>query len=112
MKMLASLLAVGLLASPALAAAKSFKDVPVVDVNCSSKVAANPDSHTRECALKCENSGFGIVTADKRFLKFDADGNAKIAEQLKASHETDHLRVNVKGEVKGDTLKVSSIKLL
>src|SRR5690348_15460962 len=109
MKILASLLAVGLLASPALAATKSFKDVPVVDVNCSSKVAANPDSHTRECALMCEKSGYGIVTSDKKFLKFDADGNAKIAKALKESKETDHLRVDVKGDVQGDMLKVESI---
>lgn len=112
MKVLASLLTVGLLASPALAATKSFKDVSVVDVSCSSKAAANPDAHTRECALACEKSGFGIVTADKKFLKFDADGNAKIAQQLKDSKETDHLRVNVKGSVDGDVLKVDSVKLL
>ncbi len=112
MKALVSLLALGLMASPALAATKSFKDVPVVDVNCSSKVADNPDVHTRECALKCEKSGFGIVTADKQFLKFDADGNAKIVKALEKSKETDHLRVNVKGDVDGDTLKVASIKLL
>jgi hypothetical protein len=112
MKMLVSLLTVGLLASPALAATKSFKNVPVVDQNCSSKVAENPDAHTRDCALKCEKSGFGIVTEDKQFLKFDADGNAKILKALEKSKETDHLRVNVKGDVDGDTLKVSSIKLL
>lgn len=112
MKALVSLLAVGLLATPAFAAPKSFKDVSVVDVNCSSKVVDNVDAHTRSCALKCKDSGFGIVTADKQFLKFDAAGNAKIAKQLQKSKETDHLRVNVKGDVDGDTLKVESIKLL
>jgi hypothetical protein len=112
MKVLVSLLAVGLLASPALAATKSFKNVSVVDVNCSSKVADNADTHTRECALKCAKSGFGIVTEDKQFLKFDADGNAKIIKALEKSKETDHLRVNVKGDVDGDTLKVASVKLL
>jgi hypothetical protein len=112
MKVLASILALGLLAAPALAATKSFTDVPVVDVNCSKKAAANPDAHTRSCALMCEKSGFGIVTADKKFLKFDANGNAKITEALKASKETDHLRVDVSGDVEGNTLKVASIKLL
>jgi len=112
MKVLVSLLAAGLLATPALAAPKSFKDVPVVDVNCSSKVAENADAHTRDCALKCEKSGFGIVTEDKQFLKFDAAGNAKIIKQLQKSKEADHLRVNVKGDVNGDTLKVDSVKLL
>jgi hypothetical protein len=70
------------------------------------------NSHTRECALKCAKSGFGIVTSDQKFLKFDAEGNTKILEELKASDKKDHLRVNVDGDVQGDTLKVTSIKLL
>jgi predicted lipoprotein with Yx(FWY)xxD motif len=73
----------GLFAMPAFAAVETYKDVSVVDVNCSTKVTADPDSHTRACALKCAGSGFGIVTQDKHFLKFDAEGNAKIVEALK-----------------------------
>ena len=102
----------GLCATPAFAAVETYKDVSVVDVNCSKKVAADPDSHPRACALKCEKSGYGIVTSDKQFLKFDAEGNMKIVEALKASDKKDHLRVDVSGEVQGDTLKVTSIKLL
>jgi len=112
MKMLTSLLALGLMATPALAATQTFNDVSVVDVACSKKVAANVDAHTRDCALMCETSGYGIVTPDKKFLKFDADGNAKILAALKASDKTDHLRVNVSGDVQGDTIKVTSVKLL
>jgi hypothetical protein len=102
----------GLCAAPALAAAETYNNVPVVDVNCSSKAAADPDSHTRACALKCETSGFGILTKDNRFLKFDAQGNKTIAEELKASDKKDHLRVDVSGDVQGDMLKVTSVKLL
>ena len=112
MKILTSLLAFGLLASPALAATQTFKDVSVLDVACSTKEAANADAHTRDCALTCEKSGFGIVTADQKFLKFDANGNAKILVQMKSSTKADHLRVNVTGDVQGDTLKVSSVKLM
>lgn len=112
MKALVSLLALGLMVSPALAATKTFSDVPVVDVSCSKKAAENPDAHTRSCALACEKSGFGIVTEDKQFLKFDAKGNAEIAKELKASKATDHLRVNVKGDVQGDMIKVASVKLM
>ena len=111
-KILTSLLAVGLLATPALAETNTFNDVSVVDVACSKKVAADADSHTRDCALKCKESGFAIVTADNQLLKLDADGNAKVLKQLKASDKTDHLRVNVSGDVQGDTLKVTSVKLL
>ena len=113
MRKLASLvLVLGICALPLFAAAETYKDVAVVDVNCSKKVAADPDAHTRACALKCAASGFGIVTSDKQFLKLDADGNAKITEALKASDKKDHLRVDVSGDVQGDTLKVTSIKLL
>lgn len=113
MRKLASLFVLlGLCAVPALAAAESYNNVAVVDVNCSKKVAADPDSHTRACALKCEGSGYGILTKDNRFLKFDAQGNTSITEALKASDKKDHLRVDVSGDVDGDTLKVTSVKLL
>ena len=103
---------IGLCASPALALAESYNNVPLMDANCSRKAAADPDAHTRDCALKCAASGFGIITNGQRFLKFDAAGNAKITEALKASSKKDHLRVNVDGDVQGDTIKVTSISLL
>lgn len=113
MKKVASLaLLFGICAIPAFSATETFNDVSVIDSNCSTKAAADPDSHTRECALKCQASGYGILTKDHKFLKFDSAGNAKIAEALKASDKKDHLRVDVTGDVEGDTLKVSSIKLL
>src|ERR1700730_8273130 len=98
----------GLCAMPALAGIETYINVPVVDVNCSQKTAADPDSHTRACALKCEASGFGILTKDNRVLKFDAQENHNIVEALKASDKKDHLRVNVSGDVQGGTLKVTS----
>jgi hypothetical protein len=41
-----------------------------------------------------------------------AAGNGKIIEALKASGKKDHLRIDVSGEVKGDTLEVTPVKLL
>jgi hypothetical protein len=112
MKKLSYLALLGLLALPAVASAETFNNVPVVDSNCSKKVADNPDSHTRACALKCEASGYGVITSDKKFLKLDAAGNKELVAALKASDKKDHLRADVTGEVQGDTLKVTSIKLL
>lgn len=113
MRKLASLVVLfGMSALPAWAATESYTNVPVIDVNCSTKAAADPDSHTRACAIKCEASGFGIVTKDKQFVKFDEAGNAKIKDELKASDKKDHLRVDVSGDLQGDTLKVTSVKLL
>lgn len=113
MKKIASFVVLlGLGVVPAFAASASYKNVSLVDVSCSKKAAANPDAHTRSCALMCAKSGYGILTSDNHFLKFDANGNKEILQELKASQEKDHLRVNVSGDVQGDTLKVSSVKLL
>ena len=111
-KLAATLALLGLVALPALAANESYKNVSIVDSNCSAKAAADPDSHTRSCALQCAMSGFGILTADKKFIKFDDAGNKKVEEALKASAKKDHLRADVSGELSGDTLKVTSFKLL
>jgi len=112
MRRLASFVVLGLFAVPVFAANETFTDVPVVDVNCSKKVAADPDSHTRACALKCSESGYGIITKDQQFVKLDAAGNAQVVAALKSSDKKDHLRANVSGDLQGDTLKVTSIKLL
>ena len=100
-KLASCLVLIGLCAMPAFAAATSFQNVPVVDVSCSKKVAANPDAHTRTCALACVKSGFGIVTKDQGFLKFDAAGNAKIAEALKASSAKGSSSRGCKGRCRG-----------
>jgi len=111
MKKIAYLAALGMFALPAFAATETFSDVSIVDVNCSKKVAADPDSHTRDCALKCQGSGYGIVTKDKQFLKLDSTGNQDVIAALKASDKKDHLRADVTGDREGDTLKVTSFKL-
>jgi hypothetical protein len=68
-------------------------------------------THTRKCALmpECQRSGYGLATHDNRFLKFDAAGNRKAAELLRASNKEDDLEVEVTGEVQGDSIKVLSL---
>lgn len=69
--------------------------------------------HTRECALMppCQKSGYGVFTSDNRFLTFDEAGNTKALAALQASAKKDNLKVTVKGDVKGDTIQVSDLKL-
>ena len=112
MRRISCLLLSGVFVLAGIASAETFKNVPVVDSNCSKKVASNPDSHPRDCALKCQGAGYGVITSDQRFLKFDAAGNQEIVTALKASEKKDHLRVDVTGDVQGDTIKVTSIQLL
>lgn len=69
--------------------------------------------HTRECALMppCQQSGYGVFTADNRYLMFDEGGNAQAVAALKGSSKKDNLRVTVTGDVQGDTIRVASLKL-
>lgn len=104
-------IALAALALPFLCAAETWTSVPMVDVACSAKAKANPDAHTRECALECAKSGFGIVTAAGEFLKFDAKGNEQAAAALKSTPNKDHLRVTVTGERAGGAIKVQSLRM-
>lgn len=96
---------------PLSAAAETWKNVAVVDTMCSVKAKAEPDKHTTKCALTCAKSGFGILTADGSFLKFDEAGNEKAVAALKQTKKADHLRATVTGERDGDTIKVQSLSL-
>lgn len=99
-----SLLAFVLLAP--LAAAETFSGT-VVDVMCRGKDLA---SHTRECALTCSKSGYALVTADGKFLKFDESGNARAFGQLKKLTKEKDLKAKVSGTLNGDVLKVETIE--
>lgn len=72
------------------------------------------EAHTRECALMpaCQKSGYGVFTYDNKFLAFDPAGSRKALAAIKASHALDNLVVEVTGEIKGDTIKVQSLKLV
>lgn len=97
---------------PLAAATQTWTDVPLIDQKCSAKFKPNTaDTHTRSCALVCESSGYGILTADGAFLKFDKAGSQKALAELKVSTKTDHLRATVTGELEGNTLKMQTIKL-
>lgn len=91
----------------------------LLDRMCSGKIVQANDQkaaqgHTRECALMpdCEKAGYGVLTADGKFVTFDAAGNQKAAQALKASKKKDNLRVQVTGDQAGDTMKVTAVKLL
>ncbi len=90
-----------------VAAAESFSGT-VVDVMCRAKDLA---SHTRDCSLSCAKSGFGMVTAEGKFLKFDEAGNARTLSMLKKAAKEKDLKAKVTGTLDGDLLKVETIEL-
>jgi hypothetical protein len=99
------------MALPAFAAAENWSNVSIVDTSCSAKVKADPDSHTRDCALTCAKSGFGILDKDGNYLKFDDKGNHEAMKVLQNSSKKDHLRVNVTGSKDGGVIHVQSVKM-
>ena len=93
--------------------AETWKNVSLMDSMCASDAEdkADPDAHTTKCAIKCQKGGYGILVVGGSFLKFDAAGNTKVEAALKTTKKTDHLRVDVEGERKGDEIQVRSISL-
>jgi hypothetical protein len=91
--------------------AETWKNVSLLDSQCVDKAKANPDKHTVKCALNCEDGGYGILTADGKFLKFDEAGNKKALAALQATTKTDHVRATVEGTIAGDEIKVTSLAL-
>ncbi len=94
-----------------VAASASTWTAPLIDKNCSRKAAANPDAHTKDCALQCSGSGYGILDSKGNFLKFDKAGDDQALKLLKATDKKDHLRVTVDGEEKNGTIAVKSMKM-
>ena len=80
----------------------------LVDVMCKGKDLA---SHTAKCGVACAKSGFGLVLADGKFVKFDESGNAKALAALKSTSKEKDLKARITGELDGETVKVSSIEL-
>lgn len=100
-----------LLSAASLFSVVSFAETwngTLVDVMCKDKDLAG---HTAKCAIGCSKGGYGVVTADGKFVKFDEAGNAKALAALKATNKEKDLKVKVDGEVKDDTIQVASIEL-
>ncbi len=111
MRRLSNFALMALVGVPLGAAGETWNNVPLVDANCSAKVKANPDVHTRQCALQCSKAGYGILSADGTFLRFDSAGNDQAVAALQSSRANDHLRATVTGDREGDTIKVKKLEM-
>ena len=88
----------------------------LMDIACSSHHATEAgytESHDKKCLLmeSCVKSGYSLVTADKKVLKFDAKGNDLALALIKSSDHDKNWKVSVNGKVTGDSIAVSSIAL-
>ena len=92
----------------AAAFADSFSGT-LVDNMCKGK--ADLASHPASCAIKCSKSGYGLMTSDGKFMKFDEAGNTKALAALKATSKEKDLKATVNGTADGDMIKVESVSL-
>ena len=112
-----NVLLAGVLADFSVAASAAQIQGVLMDKMCSAKADKGGQSaatmHERSCALMppCQKSGYGVFTADNKFLTFDEAGNAQAMKALQASTKKDDLKVTITGDVQGDTIKVASLKL-
>jgi hypothetical protein len=90
----------------------------VIDSNCADDILKHGHQiilkQRRDCSLRKHyiRDGYGIVTDDKKFFRFDDAGNQKTIQLLKNTHDKDDLKVIVIGDIEGDTIKVSDMSLL
>ena len=80
----------------------------LVDVMCKNQDLA---SHTSKCAIRCAKSGYGLVLADGKFVKFDEAGNTKALAALKATSKEKDLKAKVTGTLDGETVQVETVEL-
>jgi hypothetical protein len=88
----------------------------LVDLACSAEEGGKPNfgvKHTKDCLQMpdCVKSGYGVLTANKKVVKFDKAGNEQAKKFIDGLNKSNDIKVTVEGEVKGDTMTVSKIEL-
>ena len=70
-------------------------------------------THPKDCLERdeCAKSGYGVLTDDKKFIKFDAAGNQQAKKFIAALTKKSDIKVAVTGNVDGDQIAVSKIEL-
>ena len=88
----------------------------LVDAVCAGNHATEPgyaENHDKNCNLMdvCIKSGYSLMMADQKVLKFDPKGNEQALAFIKATNKDKAWKVVVTGTVEGQTLTVKSIAL-
>ena len=88
----------------------------IVDVLCRPEnvaVGAKKCPQNRACMLseRCSSSGYGVLLAGGKFLKFDPAGSAKALKLLKAMTKDTDLKVTVTGTVNRDVITVDTLDI-
>ena len=88
----------------------------LVDLACAAEEGQRPDfgaKHSKGCLQMpdCVKSGYGLLTDDKKVIKFDAASNEKAKQFIADLQKNKDIKVNVTGTVNGDNITVTKIEL-
>lgn len=88
----------------------------LVDIACANEEGQKADfgaKHSKDCLLMpdCVKSGYGVLTDDKKVIKFDKAGNAQAKKFISTLKKDKNITVDVTGSVTGETMTVSKIEL-
>ena len=86
----------------------------LVDISCASKRGQQAEfgaNHSRNCLRMCKETGYGVLTDDKKLIKFDKAGNEKALHFLSGIAKDDDIQVSVTGTVNGESMSVDKIQL-
>ncbi len=88
----------------------------LVDIACASEEGQRANfgvKHSKDCLQMpdCAKSGYGVLTDDKKVIKFDAASNEKAKQFIADLKKAKDLKVNVTGTVNGEHMTVSKIEL-
>jgi hypothetical protein len=69
--------------------------------------------HTKGCLQMpdCVNSGYGVLTDDKKVIRFDKAGNEQAKKFVADLKKDKDIKVNVTGAVNGEAITVTKIEL-
>ncbi|HTK96130.1 MAG TPA: hypothetical protein VL382_10895 [Terriglobales bacterium] len=108
-----------LAALPALAAKgkKVTLSGVLVDVSCATERAGDLDGlrikHTKKCLQMpdCDKSGFALLTADNKVIRFDEAGNQQARTLIAKTEKERDWQVKVSGRLDGEALAVKKLTL-
>ncbi len=88
----------------------------LVDIACASEEGQRANfgaKHSKDCLQMpdCAKSGYGVLTDDKKVIKFDAASNEKAKQFIADLKKEKDIKVNVTGTVNGEHMTVSKIEL-
>lgn len=88
----------------------------LIDVLCGTEPgtdSAAAAKHDKMCLEMedCAASGFGVMTADSKFYRFDEQGSEQARTLIAETAKSDDWRVLVAGTISGETIAVQSITL-